>query len=97
TTAAAADIWFQADTADLLYLTPRNGARLWVGDRSDRGRTGCAAGTHYTADRISLADLPAGSHVCVRTNGGHISQMRIVGLEGSASPRTLRFSYATWN
>src|SRR3972149_6876934 len=83
-----ADLWFEADTATLLYLTPRNGARLWVGERNNRGKDGCAAGTHYTTSRVSLADLPVGSYVCVRTSEGKVSQFRVNSLSG-ASPKTL--------
>jgi hypothetical protein len=93
----AADLWFEADTATLLYIVPRNGATMWTGDRSNRNYEGCAgADAHYTADRISLSDLPVGSYVCVKTNGGRISQYRINALS-AGSPKTLTIGFTTWN
>lgn len=91
---AAADIWFQAQTADLLYLTPRNGAKLGVGDRRNRGFAGCS-GARFTADRVSLRDIPVGSYICARTNEGRISQFRVNGVSGG-SPKTLSLGYTTW-
>ncbi|WP_169576951.1 hypothetical protein [Sediminimonas qiaohouensis] len=90
----AADIWFQAETADLLYVAPRNGARLGVGDRSNRGYAGCSS-ARFTRDRVSLRDIPVGSYICVRTNEGRISQFRVNGVTGG-SPKTLKIGYTTW-
>jgi hypothetical protein len=91
-----ADLWFEAETASLLYLTPQNGARMWVGDRSNRGREGCAAGTHYNASRVSLSDLPVGSYVCVRTSAGKVSQFRVNAISGG-SPKTLTIGFTTFD
>ncbi len=91
---ADSDIWFQAETADLLYITPRNGAMLGVGDRSNRNYAGCAA-ARFTRDRVSLRDIPVGSYVCVRTNEGRVSQFRVNALSGG-SPKTLSIGYTTW-
>lgn len=91
---AQADIWFQAETADLLYLVPRGGARIGVGDRSNRGFAGCS-GARFTTERVSLRDIPAGSYVCVRTGEGRISQFRVNAVSGG-SPRTLSIGYTTW-
>jgi len=90
----AADIWFQAETADLLYLAPRNGARLGVGDRTNRGYAGCSS-ARFTRDRVSLRDIPVGSYVCVRTNEGRISQFRVNAVSGG-SPKRLKIGYTTW-
>jgi len=88
------DIWFQAETRDLLYLVPRNGAMLGVGDRTNRGHAGCSA-ARFTANRVSLRDIPAGSYICARTNEGRISQFRVNRLSGG-SPRMLSLGYTTW-
>ncbi len=88
------DLWFEAETRDLLYLTPRNGARISVGDRSNRGYAGCSA-ARYSADRVSLRDIPIGSYVCVRTDQGRISQFRLNAVSGG-SPKTLSIGYSTW-
>ncbi|QKV19859.1 hypothetical protein [Oricola thermophila] len=93
-TRSGADFWFQAETASLLYLVPQNGARIGVGDRSNRGAAGCAT-ARYTGNRVSLRDLPVGSYICARTNEGRISQFRINGLSGG-SPKTLSIGFMTW-
>lgn len=93
-TQAGADFWFQAETASLLYLVPRNGARIGVGNRSNRGAAGCAA-ARFTTDRVSLRDIPVGSYVCVKTNEGRISQFRVNGISGG-SPKTLSIGFTTW-
>lgn len=93
--AAAADIWFQAQTADLLYLSPRNGAKLGVGNRRNRGFAGCSA-ARFSADRVSLRDIPVGSYICARTNEGRITQFRVNAVSGG-SPKTLSLGYTTWH
>lgn len=93
-TEAGADFWFQAETRDLLYLVPRNGARIGIGDGSNRGAAGCAV-ARMTTSRVSLSDLPVGAYVCARTNEGRISQFRINDLS-RRSPKTLSIGYTTW-
>jgi len=88
------DIWFQAETRDLLYLVPRNGARISVGDRSNRGYTGCST-ARYSNDRVPLRDIPVGSYVCVRTNEGRVSQFRLNEVS-RGTPKTLSIGYTTW-
>ena len=89
------DIWFQAETRDLLYLVPQNGATLGVGDRSNRGFDGCSR-ARMSRDRVSLRDIPVGSYICARTNEGRISQFRVNAISGG-SPKTLSIGYTTWN
>jgi hypothetical protein len=91
---AGVDIWIQAETAELLYVAPRNGAKLGLGNRRNRGFDGCRAG-RFSADRVSLRDMPVGSYVCVRTNEGRISQFRVNAVSGG-SPKTLKLGYTTW-
>lgn len=92
-TGDGADIWFRAETSDLLYFSPRNGAKIGVGDRSNRGYRGCSA-ARYTSGRVSLRDIPVGSYVCVKTNKGRISQFRVNRVAGS--PKTVTIGYTTW-
>lgn len=92
--AAGADIWFHAVTNTELYLEPRNGAQIAVGDRSNRGRDGCAAAS-FSTGRVALSAVPVGSYVCVRTNEGRISQFRMNAIS-SGSPKTLTIGYTTW-
>lgn len=89
-----ADIWFQAETASLLYLVPRNGAKIGVGARSARGFEGCRSARMSNA-RVSLRDIPVGSYVCMRTSEGRISQFRVNAVTGG-SPKKLSIGYTTW-
>lgn len=89
-----ADIWIEAETASLLYVTPRNGAKIAVGDRSNRGFDGCSAAS-FSSARVSLADIPVGSYVCAKTNEGRISQFRVNAISG-ISPKNLSLGYTTW-
>lgn len=91
---SAADIWFQAETRDLLYITPKNGAKLGVGNRSNRGYAGCST-ARYNSSRVSLRDIPVGSYICVKTNEGRISQFRMNSISGG-SPKTLALGFTTW-
>lgn len=88
------DVWFYAVTNTQLYLEPSGGAQMAVGDRSNRGRDGCAAASYSTA-RVALSEVPVGSYVCVRTNEGRFSQFRVNAIS-SGSPRTLSLGYTTW-
>jgi hypothetical protein len=88
------DIWFHAVTNTQLYLEPRDGAQMAVGDRSNRGFAGCSAASFSTA-RVALSAVPVGSYVCVRTNEGRISQFRVNAV-CSGSPKTLSLGYTTW-
>ena len=91
---ASGDIWFEAVTASQLFLTPRGGAQMAVGDRSNRGRDGCASAS-YSTTRVALSAVPVGSYVCVRTNEGRISQFRVNAIS-AGSPKTLTLGYTTW-
>ena len=85
------DLWYQAVNAGEKYLTPRNGAMLALGDRSNRGFAGCSAAS-FSGDRVPLWNIPAGSYVCARTDQGRISQFRLNGYTGN----TMNLSYTTW-
>jgi len=89
-----ADIWFQAVDPAHRYLTPRNGARFAVGDRSNRGYAGCAAAS-YSGARVNINAIPVGSYVCVKTNAGRISQFRVNAVYGGAVKK-MRLGYTTW-
>jgi hypothetical protein len=88
------DIWFHAVTNTELYLEPRGGAQMAVGDRSNRGYAGCSAAS-YSTTRAPLGSVPVGSYVCVRTDEGRISQFRVNAIS-SGSPKTLSLGYTTW-
>ena len=93
---SSADLWFHAVTAWEMYLEPRNGARFWVGNGSNRGYDGCSSGGgSYSTARVPLDDVPVGTYVCVRTNGGRYSQFRVNSLS-SGYPKNLKIGYTTW-
>jgi len=87
----AADLWFEAKTAQELYLTPRNGAAMSVSGTRNRGKAGCASG-RYSGGSLPLAKLPVGTYICVKTNEKRISEFRINGLSNG----TLSLGYTTW-
>ncbi len=89
-----ADIWFQAVDDRRKFITPVNGAKLAVGDRSNRGWRGCER-ARYSARRVSLSRLPVGSYVCVKTSAGRISQFRVNRISGGRV-QTLQLSHKTW-
>ena len=93
----SADIWFEAVTASEMYLVPKNGARFWLGNGSNRGYDGCssAGGGSYSTARIPLEDVPVGTYVCVRTNEHRYSQFRVNQLT-PGYPHTLKIGYTTW-
>lgn len=94
TTAASADIWFQAATATQRYVTPVNGARIAKVGTTLVGQGSCAAAPLSNA-RININDLPVGSYVCARTNQGRYSQFQINAAVGP-SPGKLVIRYTTW-
>ena len=90
-----ADLWFQAVTATQLYLKPQHGAKIAVGDRSNRGFAGCSTAS-FTSHRVSLAAVPVGSYVCMKTSQGRISQFRMNAINGPINHRKLALGYTTW-
>lgn len=86
-----ADIWYEAENAISKFLTPRNGARLALGDGTNRGFAGCSAESFSNA-RVSIWTMPVGTYVCARTNQGRISQFRLNGYTGT----TMNLGYTTW-
>lgn len=89
-----ADLWFQAVDPAHMFLTPRNGAKMAVGDRSNRGFAGCRTES-FSAGSVPLAAVPVGSYVCMKTNTGRISQFRVNGIN-PGYPKTLELGYTTW-
>ncbi|MCF4097736.1 SH3 domain-containing protein [Maritalea mediterranea] len=88
---AGADIWYHAVNPVEKYIEPRNGAKLALGDRSNRGYNGCKTES-FSSTPISIWEMPVGSYVCVKTNEGRISQFRLNGYAGT----TMKLGYTTW-
>ncbi|MDH3263120.1 MAG: SH3 domain-containing protein [Paracoccaceae bacterium] len=85
------DIWYRAPSPFLSVIAPLGGARLALGDGSDRGYAGCRAERFSNAE-IPLSELPVGTHLCVRTDEGRIAQFRVDGFTRTA----MRIGYTTW-
>lgn len=88
---AGTDIWYEAETDVEKYITPQNGARIAVGDGTNRGYAGCVD-EDFSTDRVPLEDIPPGTYVCAKTDQGRISQFRVNGFAGT----TLKLGYTTW-
>jgi uncharacterized protein YraI len=88
---SGADIWYEAVTAVEKYITPRNGAKLALGDGSNRGFAGCSTAS-YSGGRLSIWIIPVGTYVCAKTAQGRISQFRLNGYAGT----TMKLGYTTW-
>jgi len=88
------DIWFQAVNPVKRFLKPRNGAKMAVGDRSNRGFAGCSTES-FSAARVNINHIPVGSYVCMKTNSGRISQFRVNAVYGGAVKK-MKLGYTTW-
>lgn len=89
---SGADIWFHAVTADERYLEPMNGAK--IAKVSLPGSKSCLDAT-FSSSRIEIDDLTEGSYVCVITDEGRLSQLR-VNMAAGPSPGVLGIGYITW-
>ncbi|MCI2399369.1 SH3 domain-containing protein [Aliiroseovarius subalbicans] len=87
-----ADIWHHAINAAVRRLEPQNGAKLALGDGSNRGYAGCLD-ADFSSASLPFASLTEGTYVCVKTSAGRISQFRVNGYSGT----TLRIGYTTWS
>lgn len=93
TSDSTADIWFQAKTAKDRYITPRNGAQIALAGKRAQGRAGCAR-MRLSNRRVSLRHATPGNYLCVRTNAGRYSEIRINSI--GRSPGKLNIKYHTW-
>jgi hypothetical protein len=88
------DFWFEAATPTERYVTPWNGTQIALVGTVAPGLSGCQSAS-YSSNKIAIADLPVGTYVCVQTNEGRYSQVRIEAPVGP-SPGTLSISFITW-
>jgi eukaryotic-like serine/threonine-protein kinase len=88
------DIWFEAATSAERYLTLWNGMQIALVGTHAPELSGCQSAS-YSSNPIAISDLPEGTYVCVQTNEGRYSQVRIEATVGP-SPGTLSISYTTW-
>ena len=90
-----ADLWFYYVVAfDALFLQPQNGATQVEVGAAAPGRAGCAAATLSTS-RIAVANLTAGTYLCVRTSENRLAQVRITSLPGP-DPATLPIQFVVY-
>ena len=87
-----ADIWFRAATDRLRFLAPVNGARAEYMGGNPPGRDGCANAS-FSADEVAIKVPSPGFYVCVLTNAGRYSELRVY-TDGAAG--SLRVSFTTW-
>jgi hypothetical protein len=83
-----------ADVAFVSSLGPTNGARLAAMGTTAPGRSGCAAAILSDA-AVGAAALTTGTYVCVLTNGGRYSEVRIVAVPATATG-VLRVAFTTY-
>ena len=86
-----ADMWYRVINGTTRRLAPRNGAKIAVGDGSNRGLAGCRAAAFDTTS-IRIEDLAIGTYVCVQTSEGRISQFRVNRFDGG----TMQIGFTTW-
>jgi len=94
-----ADIWFQAVTEQVRYLSPMpsSGAAFAVSGATAPGFSGCSTAT-LTATNIVIETLTAGLYLCARTSENRISEIRVVEPAGPSSPTAaITISYTTYN
>lgn len=89
------DLWFEARTASLRYLTPTNGAMLGIVPEGKPGLAGCAVAS-LSPRKVDLVLLPPGTHVCVLTNEGRYCDVVIIEAAGP-SPGQIKMSFTTWD
>jgi hypothetical protein len=58
-----------------------------------QGKAGCRAG--LTGRMSTLSVPPVGTHVCLLTNGGRVSEFKVTGISNK-SPQFVTISYTTW-
>ncbi|MCP5038930.1 MAG: SH3 domain-containing protein [Rhodobacteraceae bacterium] len=85
------DLWHHAINAAVRRLEVQNGAKMALGDGSNRGYLGCKAAS-FSSNPVPFASLTVGTYVCVKTNVGRISQFRVNGYDGT----TLKIGYTTF-
>ncbi len=88
------DILFQYVSPTKRFIKPRNGAKMAVGDKSNRGYFGCATES-FSAQRVNINQLPVGSWVCMKTGAGRISQFRVKAKFGGPIKK-MKIRYTTW-
>ncbi|MCC6735206.1 MAG: RICIN domain-containing protein [Bauldia sp.] len=74
-------------------IAPINGAQMSFTNGAQRGFVGCSAAA-FSSSAVPQANLSVGNYVCIRTNNGRISEMRIDAIGQLIGALTI--SYTTW-
>jgi len=89
------DLWFEAVSNEDRFLETYNGAVWAVIGPSEVGYDECKAAAP-TSQRVNLNELAVGTYICVQTNAGNISVVRINGVDYSWVG-TVKISFTTWH
>ena len=89
------DIFFQAQTATIRFITPVQTATIALMGTNQPSFADCNAAP-LAATPIPIQSVPAGTFLCVRTDAGRISRLRVTATVGS-SPGTLSIDFTTFN
>ncbi|HFQ15534.1 MAG TPA: hypothetical protein ENK41_04195 [Rhodobacteraceae bacterium] len=88
---AGTDIWYRNDAGLPKRLQPIRGAKMALGDGTNRSFAACSAET-YSTDYIEVADIPVGTYICVKTNQGRYAVFRM----NAKNSGELRIGFTTW-
>jgi hypothetical protein len=92
---ADVDLWFDAVTPSERYLEPYGGGSMLVMGAGEVGLDTCR-GVQASVARVDINALPAGTYLCVTTNIGNTSIVRVNSIDYS-SPGKLRLDFITWH
>ncbi len=90
---AGADLHHFAPNLNDLALVPINGAAISFTNGAQRGYAGCSAAA-FSGTPVTTSSISVGDYLCVRTNEGRISELRVTGI--GAILGVLSISYTTW-
>lgn len=90
------DLYFGEDAnTQAFHLQPMSPATAANAGVAEQRYATCAS-PRTTADMIPLTQLPANSIVCVRTDEGRVSAVKITGTSDGPNGRDLHVTYVTW-
>ena len=91
TTFVGADLQFRSLLNGVQYMKSINGAKISVGNLSNRGYNGCKA-ANFSSQVVTKRQAPVGSYICVKTNQNRISQYRVLGYTNTS----IRINFRTY-
>jgi PASTA domain len=90
------DLYFGEDAnTRAFYLQPMSPVTAANAGVVDQQYPTCAS-ARTTADKIPLTQLPTNSIVCVRTDEGRVSALKITGTSDGPNGKDLHVTYTTW-